>query len=53
MKNLEKNRWWSLLFVCISLIVISLDNTVLNVALPAISRAMGASASQLQWVLDA
>lgn len=53
MRNIEKNRWWSLLFVCVSLIVISLDNTILNVALPAISRAMGASASQLQWVLDA
>jgi len=53
MRNMEKNRWWGLFFVCVSLIVISLDNTILNVALPAISRAMGASASQLQWVLDA
>lgn len=53
MKPIEKNRWWSLFFVCISLMVISLDNTILNVALPAISRALGASASELQWVLDA
>lgn len=53
MRNSERNRWWSLFFVCISLMVISLDNTILNTALPAISRALGASASQLQWVLDA
>jgi len=52
MKNAEKNRWWSLFFVCVSLMVISLDNTILNVALPAISRSLGASASELQWVLD-
>ncbi len=52
MKNPEKNRWWSLVFVCISLMVISLDNTILNVALPAISRSLGANSSQLQWVLD-
>ncbi len=53
MWNKRNNRWWSLVCVCISLIVISLDNTILNVALPAISRSLGASASQLQWVLDA
>lgn len=48
-----KNRWWALLFICTSLLVISLDNTILNVALPAISRQLGASASDLQWVVDA
>jgi len=48
-----KNRWIGLLFICISLLIISLDNTVLNVALPAISRDLGASASDLQWIIDA
>src|SRR4029078_12485449 len=37
----------------ISLLVISLDNTILNVALPSIARDLGASASDLQWVVDA
>ena len=49
----HKNRWWGLLFLGISLIVISLDNTVLNVSLPSISRDLGASASDLQWIVDA
>jgi|FLYN01.1.fsa_nt_gi EmrB/QacA subfamily drug resistance transporter len=47
------NRWKALLFIGISLIVISLDNTVLNVALPSISRTLGAGQSELQWIVDA
>lgn len=48
-----KNRWAGLIFICISLLVISLDNTILNIALPAISKDLGASASELQWIVDA
>lgn len=48
----SKNRWIGLVFIGISLLIISLDNTVLNVALPAISRDLGASASELQWIVD-
>ncbi|MCI0711542.1 MAG: MFS transporter [Chloroflexi bacterium] len=48
-----KNRWIGLLFICVSLLVISIDNTILNVALPAISRDLGASSSDLQWIVDA
>jgi EmrB/QacA subfamily drug resistance transporter len=46
-------RWRALLFICISLVVVSLDNTILNVALPSISKTLGASASELQWIVDA
>ncbi|HML24896.1 MAG TPA: MFS transporter [Aggregatilinea sp.] len=46
-------RWIGLLFVGISLLVISLDNTVLNVALPSISNDLGSSTSELQWIVDA
>lgn len=49
----NRGRWYALLFICISLLVISLDNTILNVALPAISRELGASSSELQWIVDA
>jgi len=48
-----KNRWKGMIFIGISLIVISIDNTILNVALPSISRDLGASASELQWVVTA
>jgi hypothetical protein len=33
--------------------IISLDNTVMNLALPAVSRDLGADASQLRWMVDA
>jgi len=48
-----KHRWLGLLFIGISLLVVALDNTILNVALPSISRALEASASDLQWIIDA
>ncbi|WP_162909699.1 MFS transporter [Aggregatilinea lenta] len=48
-----KNPWRAMIFIGISLLVISLDNTILNVALPSISIELGATASQLQWIVDA
>jgi DHA2 family multidrug resistance protein-like MFS transporter len=48
-----RNRWIALAFMAISLLVISLDNTVLSLALPSIAEGLGASASQLQWIVDA
>jgi len=53
-----RRRWLTLLVLCISLIVITLDNTILNVALPTLAKptaqgGLGASSSQLQWIVDA
>jgi EmrB/QacA subfamily drug resistance transporter len=45
-------RWWTLVVLSVSLLVISLDNTILNVALPTIEHELGASASDLQWIVD-
>ena len=38
---------------CMSILLVSLDNTIVNVALPTIHRDLGASLSQLQWIVDA
>jgi EmrB/QacA subfamily drug resistance transporter len=46
-------RWAILVAVCAALLVIVLDNTVLNVALPSIADEFGASAAEQQAVLDA
>jgi EmrB/QacA subfamily drug resistance transporter len=46
-------RWLTLLVLCISLTVIGLDNTILNVAIPTLARVLHASTSQLQWIVDA
>jgi len=48
----DPRRWWALAVLCLSLVLITLDNTVLNVALPTLSRDLNASTSQLQWVVD-
>lgn len=48
-----KKRWFALAFLNVSLLIIALDNTVLNVALPSISTDLSASASELQWIIDA
>ena len=46
-------RWWALAVLSLSLVVIGMDNTILNVALPTLVRDLDASASQLQWIVDA
>lgn len=46
-------RWVALGFLAFSLLVIALDNTVLNLALPSISKELGSSGTGLQWIVDA
>jgi EmrB/QacA subfamily drug resistance transporter len=48
----HERRWWTLVVLSVSLLVISLDNTILNVALPTIERDLEASAGDLQWIVD-
>jgi EmrB/QacA subfamily drug resistance transporter len=50
---IHARRWWTLAVMCLSLMVIGVDNTILNVALPTLVRDLGASTSQLQWIVDA
>jgi EmrB/QacA subfamily drug resistance transporter len=45
-------RWWTLAVLCFSLVVITLDNTILNVAIPTLQRELHATNSQLQWMVD-
>jgi MFS family permease len=51
-ETIHARRWWTLGVLCFSLLVIGMDNTILNVALPTLQRDLGASASQLQWIVD-
>jgi EmrB/QacA subfamily drug resistance transporter len=53
METPDPRRWWALLTLCISLMVIGIDNTILNVALPTLVRDLDASNAQLQWIVDA
>lgn len=51
--KVQERRWWTLAVVSLALLTISLDNTILNVALPSIGGDLGASGGQLQWIVDA
>jgi EmrB/QacA subfamily drug resistance transporter len=46
-------KWWTLLVVCIGSFMLLLDVTIVNVALPEIERDLGATLTDLQWVIDA
>ncbi|HEV2813025.1 MAG TPA: MFS transporter, partial [Solirubrobacteraceae bacterium] len=45
-------RWLALVVLSLSLLVISIDNTILNVALPTMRDDLGADSSQQQWIVD-
>jgi EmrB/QacA subfamily drug resistance transporter len=47
------SRWLALSVLCVSILVINLDVTVLNVALPTLVRDLQATSHQLQWIVDA
>ena len=49
----RRRRLLVLAICCSSLFVVGLDNTIVNLALPAIRRDLGSSLSGLQWVIDA
>ncbi len=49
----DPRRWMALAVLCLSLVLIVLDNTVLNVALPTLVRELGATTTDLQWMVDA
>ncbi|HET9740060.1 MAG TPA: DHA2 family efflux MFS transporter permease subunit [Solirubrobacteraceae bacterium] len=45
-------RWQALIVLAVSLLVVSVGNTILNVALPTIQEELDASSSELQWIVD-
>src|SRR6476646_11206948 len=52
--ELSRRRRLLILVICsMSLLIVGLDVTIVNVALPAIHRSFGASLSGLQWTIDA
>ena len=51
--NEERRRWLALVALALSVLVVGLDLTVLNLALPTLGTALHASTSDLQWFVDA
>jgi EmrB/QacA subfamily drug resistance transporter len=49
----ERSRWMALVVLCVGMLMIVLDATVVNVALPSIQEDLGFSQSSLAWVVNA
>src|SRR5207248_10799074 len=49
----ENRKWWTLAAVAFGLFMIMLDNTVVNVALPSMQRALHIDRAELEWVVNA
>jgi EmrB/QacA subfamily drug resistance transporter len=51
--RIHRLRWWTLAVLCLSLLMVVIDNTIVNVALPTLSTELDASTTELQWIVDA
>ena len=49
----DRSRWIALYVLCVGMLMIVLDGTVVNVALPSIQEDLGFSQSSLAWVVNA
>ena len=49
----RRSPWLILAVLCASVFIIVVDGTIVNVALPTFVRELGATTSQLQWIVDA
>src|SRR5471030_1445437 len=49
----DRSRWIALLVLCVGMLMIVLDQTIVNVALPSIQRDLRFSTSGLAWVVNA
>jgi EmrB/QacA subfamily drug resistance transporter len=52
-ERLHDRRWWTLAVLCLSLLIVFVGNSSLNVAIPTLSRELNATTAQLQWVVAA
>ena len=52
-ENIHARRWATLAVLCLSLLLVVVDSSIVNVALPTLSRALHASTTSLQWITDA
>lgn len=48
-----RHRWWILAVLCLAQVTVVLDNTVLTVAVPVLTTELGASTSDVQWIINA
>ena len=50
--RIYRRRWWTLAVVSVTVLLATIDETILNVAIPSLQRDLGASASSLLWIMN-
>src|SRR6185503_16497671 len=48
-----QHKGWILFALCLAALIINIDVTIVNVALPSLVRELGATTTNLQWIVDA
>ena len=49
----DSKRWWAVALLCLVSLVLGMDDSVLNLALPSIARDFEATITQMQWAINA
>jgi EmrB/QacA subfamily drug resistance transporter len=52
-ERVYERRWWAFSVLALAILIVVIDHTIINVALPTIQRELGATVSDLQWIVDA
>ncbi|MBN2238372.1 MAG: DHA2 family efflux MFS transporter permease subunit [Dehalococcoidales bacterium] len=50
--TIYRRRWWTLVVIAISVLIVILDSTIVNIALPTLQREMNTTQSELQWIIN-
>ena len=50
--RIHRMRWWTLVVVSVTVLLATIDELILSVAIPSLQRDLGASASSLQWMFN-
>src|SRR5512136_1656484 len=51
--SVYRRRWWTLVTIAVSVLVVILDASIVNIALPTLQRELNATMSDLQWIVTA
>ncbi|UCG83114.1 MAG: MFS transporter [Dehalococcoidia bacterium] len=51
--RIYRMRWWTLVVIAISILIVIIDTTIVNVALPTLQRELGTTQADLQWIITA
>lgn len=53
LRSVERNKWWTLAIVSLAQLLVMVDTTVINVAMPSVQRSLRMSPSDAQWMISA